>query len=171
MGKTTTAARILLVSYIVTIVWIILFKMVGSLDGFREMFYSQPHHVNWIPFKESVIVNHHLQTREIIDNLLIFLPFGGLLALGFKKMNIFKVTGIVMVFTVAVELLQYTFGLGRADITDVLMNTLGAVLGYLIYRLLKAVFPSSKTDRVLVIAGLSLFSVILVGLLIIVAFN
>lgn len=171
MGKTTTAARVLLVSYIITVIWIILFKMAGSLDGFREMFYSQPHHVNWIPFKESVIVNHHLQTREIIDNLLIFLPFGGLLGLGFKRINIFKVTGVVMLFTVAVEALQYTFGLGRADITDMLMNTLGGVLGYIIYRLLKVIFPSNKTDGVLVIAGLSLFSVILVGLLIIVAFN
>ena len=171
MKKENISARVLLVFYLLALIWILLFKLSASMVDIREMFYSTPRHINWFPFKESVIVNNQFQISEIIDNILIFLPFGGLLGLSFKKLNIVKVTGIVFLFTVIIETLQYLFGLGRADVTDILMNTLGGLIGYLIYRIIKVVFPSQRTDRVLTKIGVGIFLVILLLVLFIVVFN
>lgn len=56
--------------YILSLVWIILFKLGSSLTNL-------PHYrnINLIPFSGSVIVNGKIFLSEIIGNILIFIPF------------------------------------------------------------------------------------------------
>ena len=46
---------------------------------------------------------------------------------------IFLVSGIG--FSVLIEIMQYLFVLGQPDADDVIFNTLGLLVGYLLYRL------------------------------------
>ena len=89
--------------------------------------------VNLIPFGGSVISNGRIGITEIIENVLIFIPFGICLSmLGLPRSAWLKIVcGLVL--SILFEAIQYVFCAGSADITDVITNTLGAALGVLAY--------------------------------------
>ncbi len=62
---------ILLVIYLALLTWIILFKMATSVDVIPHL-----RGVNLIPFGDSLITNDRLDTSELLDNVLAFIPFG-----------------------------------------------------------------------------------------------
>ena len=70
-------------------------------------------------------------------NVALFLPFGFLLPVLAPRMDRWwRTVGAGFGLSAAIELTQLAFpGLRRADINDVLMNTLGAALGFAAYRL------------------------------------
>ena len=83
---------------------------------------------------------------ETILNIVLFVPMGLFLPLLYKKYNKFKtvvITGIL--FSVSIELVQI-FNWGASDINDVMTNTMGACLGYLIYSIISKILPD-KLDR------------------------
>ena len=72
--------------------------------------------------------------RELAENILIFVPFGiygGMLARE-------RAGGTVILagagFSLFLETLQYLLAMGASDITDVINNTLGAVIGVLLWK-------------------------------------
>lgn len=81
---------------------------------------------------------------EVIMNVVVFVPIGLALGLAFRKAKgwqaIMAGTGI----SVGIELLQWLFRKGFADVDDVIHNTLGCVVGYLLYRVLKRVVLYGK---------------------------
>lgn len=84
-----------------------------------------------IRYREPEMLQH------MIMNILMFLPFGYLIT----EMNprhlrkwSFALIGGLMAST-TIEMIQYVFQLGQSDIDDIIANTLGAVLGYAILRL------------------------------------
>lgn len=61
----------LFVLYLVILIWIIIFKLrfsISALDHIRS--------VNFIPFHYSVSVSAKFHLKEVIENVLIFVPFG-----------------------------------------------------------------------------------------------
>jgi len=70
-------------------------------------------------------------------NVALFLPFGFLLPLLAPRMDRWwRTVGAGFALSLAIELTQLAFpGLRRPDVNDVLMNTLGAALGFAAYRL------------------------------------
>jgi glycopeptide antibiotics resistance protein len=70
-------------------------------------------------------------------NVALFLPFGFLLPLLAPRMDRWwRTVGAGFATSTAIELTQFAFpGLRRPDVNDVLMNTLGAALGFAAYRL------------------------------------
>lgn len=57
--------------YIFLLIWLILFKFninFADLDHMRN--------INLIPFQESLIVNGRIDLKEIIYNILVFVPLG-----------------------------------------------------------------------------------------------
>ena len=70
-------------------------------------------------------------------NVALFLPFGFLLPLLASRMDRWwRTVGAGFALSAAIELTQLAFpGLRRPDVNDVLMNTLGAALGFAAYRL------------------------------------
>lgn len=73
---------------------------------------------------------------NIIGNVAAFLPYGFFLPILSKKFqNCFKVFLLSFLLSLAVELLQLIFKVGCFDVDDLLLNTIGGVIGYGIYRL------------------------------------
>ncbi|MGD7022271.1 VanZ family protein [Rossellomorea vietnamensis] len=69
--------------------------------------------------------------------LLLFLPMGLLLPVVFKNMQTLRsVVLFSFVLSVLIEVLQYVTGLGVMDIDDAILNTAGAITGYLFYTIL-----------------------------------
>lgn len=125
--------------YLFLLAWLILFKF--STD-FTQLGHMRT--INLIPFKESVIVNGRLFLDEIIYNILVFVPFG-------VYVNIFKndwsfVTKIIpsLCLSVIFEVVQFALAIGASDITDVIGNTLGGIIGLLLYSLFKKLFRNKS---------------------------
>lgn len=82
--------------------------------------------INLIPFDSVGILTYIL-------NIIMFMPLGFLLPLIWKNFrNIINVSLTGLGFSLAIELCQL-FNLRATDIDDLMMNTLGAVLGYFIW--------------------------------------
>jgi glycopeptide antibiotics resistance protein len=85
-------------------------------------------------------------------NVVLFVPLGFLLPLLAPRLDRFwRTVGTGFVVSSAIELAQVAFpGVRRADVNDVLMNTLGAAAGYLLYRLAVRARERRRAGRVAV---------------------
>lgn len=74
--------------------------------------------------------------KNLAGNILLFVPMGLLFPLcRKKKTGFFLVMIIVLGTSLFIEVMQYFWFLSRsADVDDVILNLLGGVLGYLIYK-------------------------------------
>lgn len=76
-----------------------------------------------------------LAVSNLVANVLLFLPFGFALGLRFPTTPFWRLAVVCLVLSVSVELVQLLGHLGRsADVTDVLTNVTGGVLGMLAAR-------------------------------------
>ena len=81
---------------------------------------------------------------NLAGNIVAFMPLGFLLPLVFKRMDRLSViTRITLLISITAKIFQFMFNVGGLDIDDVLLNTLGGVMGYLIYRALYLCFKKT----------------------------
>ena len=99
----------------------------GGIGEIYPLFYS---------YKEAW---NHFSAREwrnIILNIMMFVPFGFLLPLVSKKFQVFWKTYLAgFLFTFLIEMTQLLFNLGICELDDFMNNTVGAMIGYGFYRL------------------------------------
>ena len=75
---------------------------------------------------------------NVVGNVIAFMPFGFLLPpLMNYKTNWFVTTIWAFLFSLFAETIQLFFRLGSFDVDDMLLNTIGGLLGYIICILLK----------------------------------
>ena len=87
--------------------------------------------LNYDVFKEMLI--------NVIGNTTMFIPLGIVWPSVFKKLNSHgKVIGAGVVFSLCIEILQLPFFDRVTDIDDLILNSLGFLIGYGIYLLVKA---------------------------------
>jgi len=115
--------------YLAFVIWVILLKFSTSPDALPHL-----RNINLIPYGDCLMINGNLNIRELAENILIFVPFGiygGMLARE-------RAGGTVILagagFSLFLETLQYLLAMGASDITDVINNTLGAVIGGLLWK-------------------------------------
>lgn len=91
---------------------------------------------NLIPFKEILRYDFgsNLFYRNIFGNLLLFLPYGLYITYYLDLKRPLSVMGYAFIVSLSIELIQSI--IGRVfDVDDIILNVLGALLGYFIYRL------------------------------------
>jgi glycopeptide antibiotics resistance protein len=85
--------------------------------------------------------NDWLILKNIIGNVLLFMPFGLLLPLIFRKFNSWRfmfVAGFGTSFLI--EVLQYEYFKRIFDIDDIFLNGIGAMTGLFVYKFLAVLF-------------------------------
>ena len=91
---------------------------------------------NLIPFKEILRYDFgsNLFYRNLFGNLLLFLPYGLYITYYLYLKKPLSVMGYAFIISLSIELIQSI--IGRVfDVDDIILNVLGALLGYFIYRL------------------------------------
>ena len=74
-------------------------------------------------------MNGKIDYTEVIQNALIFIPYGIFIStLWDKKPFIVKVLPIILT-SFLFETIQFVFAIGASDITDIIANSLGGVIG------------------------------------------
>lgn len=82
--------------------------------------------------------------KQVSSNIMFFIPFGLFLSCFYiKKANIKKISIIALIFSLSIEMLQYFSG-RYFDIDDVIWNTLGALIGLLVFYLTKLLFNNKN---------------------------
>lgn len=146
--KRNTLTIILFVVYMLLLTGVILFKLPfysGELsDGIRV--------INMIPFRGSFDENGIILLREIIYNILLFIPLGIYICMLKDEWSFIKKALAVIGLSLSFEVIQFIFALGRTDVTDILGNTLGGILGIGISALLFKIFKSRTAKSINVLA-------------------
>ena len=103
--------------------------------------------INLIPFKtlyEYLFVNNtsvsswsSVSILNIFANTLLFIPLGLLTPLIWEKYDLFyKILTLGLISTCLIEFIQIFIG-RSTDIDDVILNTIGVIIGYTIFKLSK----------------------------------
>jgi len=96
--------------------------------------------------------NGVLGLREIADNILLFIPFGIYISVLRSEWPLLKRVLSAAALSLAFEVVQFIFALGRTDVTDLLGNTLGGVIGICIYALALRILKERTFKAVNIIA-------------------
>lgn len=104
---------------------------------------------NFMPFrtiKMYIDYAYKLNSVEnLAGNLLVFMPLGFLLPLVSDEFCRFSEVFInVFTFVLGIEVFQLFSAFGAFDVDDILLNCLGATIGYGCYRMVMVVFKKKK---------------------------
>ncbi|MDE6730565.1 MAG: VanZ family protein [Oscillospiraceae bacterium] len=126
---------VLLILYLFALVWIILFKLSFDLV-------SLPHlrSVNLIPFAES------FGRSEMLNNCIVFIPYGILVSMLRIDWSFWQKICPIFLTSLFLEFLQYVFYIGASDITDLILNTAGGILGIALVSVLFRIFHEKILD-------------------------
>jgi len=137
-----------LIFYLFVVLSVTLFRRYGFWNGnIVSFFYS---------YKDAWIHASETAWRNIILNILMFVPLGFWLPVGKEKFRVFwKISLVGCLLTVAIESLQLILSLGLFEVADVFNNTLGTMIGYGFYKLVEyfvQLYKKEKTRLSIVIA-------------------
>lgn len=129
--------KLLFILYVAFLIYFLLFS---------DWYGRSPHlqyRYNLVPLKEikrfweyREVMGMYAVLTNLVGNILIFIPFGFFLPMGSAKKS-FAVTTLLSFFlSLGIETFQLLTKIGSFDVDDLLLNTLGGIVGYLLYRVL-----------------------------------
>lgn len=142
--KTGTLRKMVFWCYIAAVIKLIIFKY--PYEHLRQIAANWEKGVileglataNFTPGKSIRMYIHYFSRingfPNLIGNVLIFIPFGYLLPQCFPPLRKWwKVFGIALLFIAGIEFFQLFSAFGAFDVDDIILNGLGAVIGYVVY--------------------------------------
>ena len=121
---------------------VILFALVFLKDNTRA--------VNLIPFsfiKDYVVDKQPLGIANIVGNIVMFIPMGIFLSMKEKRFG--KILLWIVVSSICIEVIQYAFIRGISDIDDVILNSVGGLIGIACYKISKLL--GNKSDKIMLV--------------------
>lgn len=163
MKKEQRITTVLLTIYLIILTWIILLKMQVTTEMLPSI-----RNINLIPYGQSVIVNGRIDFTEIINNAIAFIPVGVYVAMLKPEWSFIKKVLPSVGISLIYEVLQYAFAIGATDITDVINNTIGGIVGVCIAALCFTMFKEKayKVLHTLAIIGTVLVCGLIVALIV-----
>ncbi len=110
-----------------------MYSITQNYSWLSKMNIAERFRYDLIPF--IIRYDHFRQILQLFCNGLVFTPFGILLNLIFKKENIWRDLLICFTASLTIELVQLFTVIGAFATADLIMNTLGYLIGYAIYKL------------------------------------
>lgn len=122
--------KITVFNTICQVAWIAIVISILGITGILGSDYNITSILDW-NFHYSFNVFEQGITIATVLNLILFIPYGFLSTVIFKKIRKKKIYGVLIgfIFTVGIEFLQCFTG-RFVEIEDILMNTLGTYIGY-----------------------------------------
>lgn len=140
--KKSEAKIIRRISWILFIVYIlILIYFMFLSEAYGRTIADRSYHYNLIPFKE---LNRFITYRKslgtvavmtnIFGNIMGFIPFGYILPIISKRRRKFSIIGLLSFqLSLSIEVLQLVLKVGSFDVDDLILNTLGGLIGYFLF--------------------------------------
>ncbi|MBF0713946.1 VanZ family protein [Gemella sp. GH3] len=149
-NKDLLITKILFSVYLIFLTWIIIFKMEADIIAFLTEPVSRT--INTIPYK-------YMNPMEVFLNILIFIPFGIYSSVTMPKTNNFNKIFLAFTLSLFYEASQFIFAIGMTDITDLIDNTLGAIIGIIIFKIFDSLFEryTKKAINIISVAIMFIF--------------
>jgi len=136
--KIRITGLILFIFYLLGLTYFLFFA-----EGYGRTVTNREYSYNLVPFLE---IRRFWNNREIIGsfavfinlagNVLAFVPFGFFLpVLNVHTRGVLRMTLFTFEFSLLVETIQLVSKVGSFDVDDLMLNTLGGILGYVIFAL------------------------------------
>ena len=131
-----TVGGVLFTIYMLLLVYLLFFaESYGRAQGLEE------YHYNLVPFRE---IRRYLQYPDVLGpyavmtnlagNIIGFVPFGAILPVLKRNLRSFwKILLLSFELSGMIEVTQLLTRVGSFDVDDIILNTLGGVLGYGIF--------------------------------------
>ena len=120
--------------YLISIIYLLcLFHVVT----FQDVNYGTS---NFVPFKEIFRYSFGSPKfiRNVIGNIMLFIPFGFLSSYLLKNRKFSVVTILTIIASLTIETVQYY--IGRVfDIDDIMLNTIGGIVGFYLFSILSKI--------------------------------
>ena len=120
---------------------------------------------NFIPFKELTrySIGSSLFYKNVIGNILLFMPYGFFVSyyLRFEKKDKWLALSLIFLVSISIECVQLL--IGRCfDVDDILLNLIGGMVGYYVYRMLEIVTDKmSKTTISTILTSLIIILIVI----------
>lgn len=118
---------------------------VPIVNNFTNLTFNLGSDLNFIPFgwlRESDVINQIIS--EVLPNIILFIPLGFFIPIVWGKMRKIYITAlIVFLTTFSVEFIQYFVG-RSSDIDDIIINLVGGIIGYGLFKVINYLFKSKK---------------------------
>ena len=128
---------------------VLYFTMMPVITALPFVFNHPYKPMNLVPFSD-VLNGRGDFVRQVVLNVLMTVPFGVLFPLTRYKTgaNFLKTVLFCFLMSLGIELLQPLINGTRApDITDIITNTLGGAIGYVIYMILRPIVNMLRGDQ------------------------
>ena len=147
-GKQKFLVSVLFLIYLALLVWIILFKLQFNINDLDTV----------------------ISLKEVFENLLIFVPMGIYLQMLLPKCRFHGKLIIIAGTSLLLEVAQYVLAIGRSDITDLITNFMGGLLGLALYGMMARLLKNRETADKLFFILAVIVSVVVVGFLALILF-
>lgn len=133
----------------------VLFYFLFFSEKMGRTYSERTYHYNLIPFRE---IGRFIQYRNVLGkeavllnifgNVAAFVPFGAFLPIFSGRCRHFFFTVLYSFeLSLLVELMQLVFKVGSFDVDDLMLNTLGGMVGFLIYVVVIFVWKKVEQQR------------------------
>ena len=143
--KIISASKAVFALYVLVMLWLLFGQRFGW-DTETPYLVQLKEHCNFMPFRtillfirlaenstSQYLIRHAL--INLLGNVVMFVPLGFLPFIFTKLKSFTKYLSAVALIIFAIEAVQLFTLLGSMDIDDFLLNIIGAVIGYLLFRL------------------------------------
>ncbi len=128
--------RVLLGIYLACLIYFMFFS-----ESYGRTLAQQEYHYNLVPLKEICRFLKYRHTLgmaavliNVVGNVAVFIPFGGAVPALYPKVRSFVQMAILSFSTsLVLEVLQLLLKVGCFDVDDLLLNTIGGCIGYLVF--------------------------------------
>ncbi|MEH7416137.1 VanZ family protein [Neobacillus drentensis] len=109
---------------------------------------------NFVPFKTIYFymyladINLNIRIENLVGNIIGFAPFGFILPLLSKRyQKLSTVTITTFILSLTFEFIQLVFEFGSFDVDDLILNTLGGILGYISIKIIQLTTVKSIQNK------------------------
>lgn len=136
------------------IYFLILINLTIFKYGYLTLDFDIRLYINYIPFVETVKMftnefsDIHIALYNVIGNILLFIPLGFCIPLFFNKKN--KLSKVILygfIASLTIEVLQIFTPFNTTDIDDIIFNTFGSILGFIIFNIFYRIFKNTKIEE------------------------
>jgi len=143
--KRSLIVKTLMYIYLVMVLFVTLMPFTISFEGTNNSFMET---ANFIPFRD-LRLHYEGASREILLNILMMIPFGFLYPI-IKNKGVIETVSVTLLFSLIIECFQLlrvwwdSVEIRIFDVTDLITNTIGGLIGYLIFAVLDELFKKVK---------------------------
>ncbi len=132
--RTRTIGKILFLLYIAFLIYFLIFS-----DSYGRVATGE-YRYNLVPFREILRfwsyrdqLGFPVMFTNLFGNILIFVPFGFFLPMASRYRSFWTTLLSSFGLSLCVEIFQLLTKVGSFDVDDLILNTLGGILGYIIF--------------------------------------